>query len=175
VARLALDLGFNFGWCQVRRGDRWTHGSVDLRKNCASWGLRLLAKTDWLTATLGQLDKAGETLEAVYFEEINFVGNNAAAVLHAHGAQLGTVMRWCALKKLPEPIGIPWDAPKKLVTGHRSAARETVLAEIQKRFPSVKDADEASAVAVMLTAQKKYQPEAFPRAAPPQAKAANSG
>jgi hypothetical protein len=157
MALLSLDLGWQYGYCLVRRGDHLTSGSVDLRKHNPTDGMRLLTKRQWLTSLLGQLANAGERLDAIYFEEINFVGKNGVAPLHAHGAQLGTVQSWCALKKVPEPIGIPWDYAKKHLTGHRSAARETVFDEIKKRYPSVKDPDEASAVAVMLAARTKFQ------------------
>lgn len=152
MARLALDLGFTFGWCLQRRGAAFTSGFVNLTHGNPTHGARLLAKTQWLTSTLGQLTAAGESLDAVFHEEITFVGDNSVKTPHAHGAQLGTVQRWCALKRVPEPRGIAWDKVKKHVTGHRSASQQTVLAEMQKRFPEagITDHNEASARAVML-------------------------
>lgn len=158
MARLALDLGWTFGWCLLRKGGRLTSGFVNLEKGNLTHGLRLLAKTQWLTSTLGQLTAAGERLDAVFHEEITFIGNNSVKTPHAHGKQLGTVDRWCALKKVPEPRGIEWDVVKKHVTGHRSAARETVLAEMQRRYPEagITDHNEASARGVMLTSLDRF-------------------
>ncbi len=160
MAVLALDLGWEFGWCLWRRGDRITSGVVNLRRDAHTDGLRLLAKRQWLTATLGQLEGAGEKLTDVVYEQITFVGKNGVETLHAHGKQLGAVESWCALKKVAEPRGIAWDVIKKHVTGQRSAARELVLKTIQQRFPDVQNHNQASAVAVMLTAQFKFPAKA---------------
>lgn len=159
MARLALDLGWTFGWCLQRRGGALTSGFVNLEREHRFHGVRLLAKTQFLTGILSNLDKSNEPLEACFYELIDFMGNNSIKAPHAHGAQLGTVQRWWAIKKLPgEPRGIEWDKVKKHVTGHRSAARETMLAEIRRRYPEagITDHNEASARAVMLTSLAMY-------------------
>lgn len=152
MAGLYIDLGWNMGWCLARRGDGVTSGMLDLRHHNRTDGQRLLAMTQWLTSTLGQLDTAGERLDEIVYERITFVGKNDADTVHAHGKQLGNLERWAALKKQPVPMGLAWDVVKKHVTGHRSATRDTVKDEIAKRFPEVTDHNRASAVAVMLTA-----------------------
>jgi crossover junction endodeoxyribonuclease RuvC len=161
MAVLAMDLGWQFGWCLWRRGDRITSGVVNLRHGHPTDGGRLLAKTQWLTATLKQLTEAGEALNDIVYERITFIAKtNTVETVHAHGKQLGTLERWAELKGLPEPRGLAWDVIKKHVTGHRSAARELVLKTIQQRFPEVTDHNQASAVAVMLTAQNKFAAKA---------------
>ena len=167
MARLALDLGWSFGWClEWRRLERLESGVVKLRAMHHLDGFRMVAKTEWLTATLKRIHDAGETLERVFYERITFVGDNGVAAIHAHGKQLGTVERWCALKKQPGPEGLDWDVVKKHATGHRSASQQTVFKVISGRFPEVIDHNQASAVAVMLTAKNKYQhqPESTPLA-----------
>ena len=153
MAGLFVDHGWSCGWCVTTRSGI-ASGVLHLKPGNPTDGARLLAMTDWLTSFLGRLHAAGETLDEIAYEQITFVGKNDADTLHAHGKQLGNLQRWAALKGQPEPRGIAWDVIKKHVTGHRSASRETVLAEIQKRFPNVTDHNQASAVAVMLTARK---------------------
>lgn len=154
MAVLAIDLGYAMGWGLRRRGNGLTSGVVNLRHDNPDDGTRLLAMRQWLTGALAQLTNAGETLDAIYYEKITFIGkNNTVETVHAHGEQLGNLKSWAALKKAPRPIGIPWDKAKKHITGHRSASRETILDEIRKRFPEVCDHNQASAVAVLLTAE----------------------
>lgn len=159
MAGLYIDLGWDMGWC-LRRRSGVTSGVVHLKKGNPLEGFRLLAGTQWLTDKLTDLTAAGETLDEIAYELIDFVGNNDAATLHAHGAQRGNVLRWAALKKQPEPRGIPWDVIKKHVTGHRSAAREMMLSTVRAAMPEVTDHNQASAVAVWLTAtnQKLHNP-----------------
>ncbi len=159
MARLAADLGYAMGWALQRRGGVVTSGVLDLRRGNPSDGNRLLAMRQWLTATLMHLQNANEALDAIFYERITFIGkNNTVESVHAHGEQLGNLKSWAALKKLPEPRGIEWDKVKKHITGHRSAARETILAEMQKRFPEagITDHNEASARAVMLTSLERF-------------------
>lgn len=167
MAGLYIDHGWNMGWCLVRKGGAITSGMVDLKNGNRFDGARLLAMTQWLTATLTLLDNAGEKLEQIAYERITFVGKNDADTLHAHGKQLGNLERWAALKRQPEPLGIAWNIIKKHVTGHGSASRMKMLETVQAAMPEVTDHNQASAVAVMLTATNKklQQPEAFPRAA----------
>jgi Holliday junction resolvasome RuvABC endonuclease subunit len=155
MAVLALDLGWQFGWCIWRRGDAMSSGVVNLRAQAPTDGARLRIKRQWLTSKLAELTAAGEILADVVYERITFVGKNGVDTLHAHGKQLGAVESWCALKGVPEPDGINWDDVKKHVTGQRSAARELVLKTIQRQFPNVTDHNEASAIAVMLTARHR--------------------
>ena len=159
MAGLYIDHGWNMGWFALRRGNAITAGSVDFRAHCHTDGMRLLAMTQWLTATLGQLDAAGEKLTEIVYERVTFVGKNDADTVHAHGKQLGTLERWAALKKQPDPRGIAVDVIKKHVTGHRSAKRDYVRDEMRRRFPAYPnmDADQASAMAVMLTANPHFR------------------
>lgn len=154
MARLAFDLGWTFGWClEWRRDGRIESGFKSLRAQSHVDGVCLLVKTQWLTAKLKEITDAGETLDEVFHEKITFNGKkNRVETPHAHGKQLGTLERWCALKGIREPKGLPWDEVKKFITGHRSASSDLVLKTIQKRFPDVQQPDQASAVAVMLTA-----------------------
>jgi Holliday junction resolvasome RuvABC endonuclease subunit len=168
MAGLYIDHGWNMGWCLVRRGGGITSGMLNLKHGNPTDGARLLAMTQWLTATLGQLENAGERLEQIAYERITFVGKNDADTLHAHGKQLGNLERWACLKRQPVPLGLAWNVIKKHVTGQGSASRQTMLATVQAAMPEVTDHNQASAVAVMLTATNQKlntQPKASPRAA----------
>lgn len=171
MAGLYIDHGWMMGWCLVRRAGV-SSGVVNLKHGNPIDGLRLLAMTQWLTPVLGVLTAAGEELEEIAYEQITFTGKNDVDTIHAHGAQRGNLLRWAALKKQPEPRGIAWDVIKKHVTGHRSAARETMLEVVRRAMPEVTDHNQASAVAVMLTAtnQKLNNPGA-PNASTPQEQA----
>lgn len=176
MAVISLDLGWSFGWCTWRRGDVIASGVVHLARETAVDGMRLLAFSQWLSAKRAEILAAGETLDDVAYEQITFIGKgNGPESTHAHGKQLGTVQRWCAFYKIGnppgEPIGVPWNTVKKFVTNHGSASRQLVLKTIRERFPEVHDHNQASAVAVMLTAQNKYpnQPKAAPHARQPAA------
>lgn len=166
MAGLYIDHGWHMGWCVVTRAGV-ASGVVDFKKGNPSDGMRLLAMTQWLTAKLAELTKAGERLTEIRYEQITFVGKNDADTVHAHGKQLGNLQRWAALKGQPDPRGIEWNIIKKHVTGHGSAAREKMLEVVSAAMPEVTDHNQASAVAVMLTAtnQKLTNPEASPRAA----------
>lgn len=156
------------GYAIERRGGAITSGVVDLRHGNPTDGMRLLAMTQWLTGTLSLLHNAGEVLDEIAYERITFVGKNDADTMHAHGKQLGNLERWAALKKQPVPMGIAWNVIKKHVTGQGSASRQTMLKVVGAAMPEVTDHNQASAVAVWLTATnqklKTPQPEASPRA-----------
>lgn len=166
MAVIGIDHGWSMGWA-VRTRLGVQSGVFDSRKGNPTDGARLLAQSDFLTALLKKLADAGEIIEEIAYEQITFVGKNDADTLHAHGKQLGNLQRWACLKKQPVPRGIAWDVIKKHVTGHRSAAREMMLATVGKAMPEVTDHNQASAVAVMLTATNQKLPttEASPRAA----------
>lgn len=163
MAGLYVDHGWAMGFCWLTRAGI-TSGVVDLRRGNLTDGARLLAMTQWLTAGLAKLDHAGERLAEIVYEQITFVGKNDADTLHAHGKQLGNLQRWAVLKGQPEPRGIAWDVIKKHVTGQRSASRQTMLKVISTAMPEVTDHNQASAMAVMLTAtnQKLQQPVSVP-------------
>lgn len=156
MATLTIDLGWSFGWCTWRRGDAIASGHVNLGRLSDYDGGRLLEMSRWLTGKRDEINRAGETLTDVVYEEINFIGDqNGVDALHAHGKQLGNLERWCAFYKI-RCRGIAWNTIKKHVTGHGSASRQTMLEVVQKRFPEVTNADQSSAVAVMLTAKDKF-------------------
>lgn len=173
MASLNIDLGWNMGWCLVTRAGT-TSGVLDLRKGNRTDGHRLLAMTQWLTAELAKLTAAGEKLTEIVYERVTFVGKNDADTVHAHGKQLGNLQRWCALKKQPEPFGIEVRVIKKHVTGgHGAASRQTVLELVRKAMPEVTDHNQASAVAIMLTATNRKLPQ--PASIPPYARKAAQG
>ncbi len=172
MAGLYIDHGWNMGWCLVRRAGV-TSGMVDLRKGNPSDGMRLLAATQWFTARLTELTAAGERITEIVYEQVTFIGKNDADTVHAHGKQLGNLQRWAALKSQPEPRGIEVRVIKKHVSGgHGSASKETVLEIVSKAMPEVTDHNQASAVAVMLTATNKKLPQ--PASIPPHARQVRS-
>lgn len=159
MAKWFIDHGWACGWCFLTR-DGMRSGVFDSRKGNPTDGARLLAMTDWWTAELAKLTAAGEKLTEIVYERVTFVGKNDADTVHAHGKQLGNLQRWAALKRQPEPFGIEVRVIKKHVTGgHGSASRQTVLDLVRKAMPEVTDHNQASAVAIMLTATNKKLPQ----------------
>lgn len=153
MARWSFDLGWSMGWCEVRRSGELASGVERLAYQQPDDGLRLVAATEFFGVQLKRLEAAGETLEAIDYEEINFVGDdNGIRAMHCHGMQLGALLRWAAFRRQPRPTPRAWNTVKKHVTGHGSASQQLVLERVRRLYPHVTDHNEASAVAVMLTA-----------------------
>lgn len=152
MAVLTFDFGWHFGWCSWRKGGI-TSGHVNLAKGQPDHGLRLLDFERWLIGTHKQMLAAGEELSDVRWEQITFNGHdNGPESLHHHGMQLGTVLRFCARHRVKRYEGIPFNTVKLFIAGNGYATQKAVLAAVQGKFPKITDHNEASAVAVMLTA-----------------------
>ena len=160
MAVLALDLGWTFGWCVWLRGDRYDSGVVKLASESPDDGVRLLAFRQWLAAKRTEIMAAGETLNDVAYERVDFLAkDNGLNAAHVWGAQWGNLASWCAHHRI-DLQGLAVSTIKKHATGHGSASRALVLDRMRARFPNVVDPDQASAVAVMLTAQNKFPHQA---------------
>lgn len=162
MAVLTLDLAWSCGWCLWRQGDRVESGVRDFKAAGGRDGARLYAFRLFLTATLNTLKAAGEALNDVAFESVDFFpAKNGVNAAHIYGALWGNLETWCEHYKIP-CRGINVSTIKKHVTGHGSAAKPLVTKRVQELFPHVRQHDEADAVAVLLTAQNKFpfQPEA---------------
>lgn len=150
--------GISFAQVRREKGPRNSHGKFLMRFSGPA--------TPAATATTWS---ATESLREAFRNWPTKFLASRADTLHAHGKQLGNLERWAALKRQPEPRGIVWSVIKKHVTGQGSASRQTMLATVAKAMPEVTDHNQASAVAVMLTATNQKLPttEASPRAAQP--------
>lgn len=160
MAVLALDLGLDCGWCLWRAGDAMSSG-VKRFRDLGPDRVRYRAFRLWLETQRRELEAAGEKLNDVTFEYIDFVPKEARRHqgLHTYGAFRGLLLAWCETNGIADrPIA--WDVVKLHVTGHRSAAKPLVTKRIQQLFPNVVDHNEADAVAVMLTAQNKFAHQA---------------
>lgn len=169
MAVLTLDLGWTCGWATWRRGDAVASGTERFGNQSGEDGVRLLAFRQFLTATRKEITDAGETLDNVAYERVDFIAKkNGVNAAHVWGALWGNLESWCAFYRIPL-LGLPVSTVKKHVTGHGSAAKQLVTQRVQQLYPHVVEHNEADAVAVLITAKNKhpYQPEAFPRAAQP--------
>ncbi len=157
MAVLAFDVALSVGWCAWRQGNRIESGRKDFAKvDPHDDGLRFLAWRQWLTAKRNEIIKAGETLESIVFESVDFIPQkNGVYSAHIYGAMWGNLASWCAFHKI-DCRGINVATIKKHVTGHGSAAKSLVTARINAIYPHITQHDEADAVAVMLTAQNKF-------------------
>ncbi len=172
MAVLALDLGWTCGWCTWRRGDAVASGTERFGSQSGEDGVRLLAFRQFLTATRKSIIDAGETLDDVAFERVDFIAaKNGVNAAHVWGALWGNLESWCAFYRIPL-IGLPVSTVKKHVTGHGSAAKQLVTKRVQELYPHVIEHNEADAVAVLITAKNKHphNPGA-PNATAPQEKA----
>lgn len=156
MAVLAFDVALSVGWCAWRRGDRIESGVKDFAGVDPNDGPRFLAWRQWLTAKRKEFLDAGETLTDVVYESVDFIPRkNGVYSAHIYGAMWGNLTSWCAFYGV-RCRGINVSTIKKHVTGHGSAAKPLVTARIRELFPHVQQHDEADAVAVLLTAQKKF-------------------
>ena len=153
---LALDLATSCGWCLWRRGDRIESGVWNLAEAGPDDADRFASLRQRLTKARKMLESAGETLNDIVYESVDFIPKkNGVYAAHVYGALWGNLLTWSRLHDI-KPIGIPVATIKKHVTGHGSAAKPLVTMRIQELFPHVRKHDEADAVAVMLTAQNKF-------------------
>lgn len=156
MAVLAFDVALSLGWCAWRRGDRIESGFKDFSRVDHDDGARFLAFRQWLTAKRKEILDAGETVENVVFESVDFFpAKNGVYAAHVYGAMWGNLTSWCAFYGI-DCRGINVSTIKKHVTGHGSAAKPLVTKRVQELYPHVMQHDEADAVAVMLTAQDKF-------------------
>lgn len=156
MAVLALDLGWTCGWCTWRRGDAVASGTERFASQSGEDGVRLLAFRQFLTATRKTIIDAGETLDDVAFERVDFLAaKNGVNAAHVWGALWGNLESWCAFYRIPL-IGLPVSTVKKHVTGHGSAAKQLVTKRVQELYPHVVEHNEADAVAVLITAKNKH-------------------
>jgi len=107
--------------------------------------MRYLRFTQWV----GEVLKLEPGIEAVYFEEVRrHIGTDAA---HAYGGFLATLTSWCEDIGLPYQ-GVPVGTIKQFITGKGNSDKATVMAAVRSRGYSVKDDNEADAVAILLWA-----------------------
>lgn len=159
MATLCLDLGWNCGWCLWRAGDEVTSGEWKLDRESPDDDVRLLAFRQKLSAVRAELDKAGERLDSVAYESVDFrVPTNGVYAEQVWGALWGNLLSWCRYHKI-DARGVNVSTIKKHVTGHGSAAKPLVTKRVKELFPHVRGHNEADAVALLLTARNKFPAE----------------
>lgn len=140
---LALDLGTTTGWA-LRAAGVVASGSQSFKPGrFDGGGMRYLKFRKWLDTL-----KEGETIHAVYFEEVRrHMGVDAA---HAYGGFLATLTSWCELHQIPYE-GIPVGTIKKHATGSGAAKKEAMIEAALNMFDAVLEiADDNHADAVAL-------------------------
>lgn len=156
MAVLTLDLGWTCGWATWRRGDVVASGTVRLASESPDDGVRFLAFRQFLTATRKEILAAGESLDDVAYERVDFLApQNGVNAAHVWGGLWGNLASWCAFYSIPL-LGLPVSTVKKHVTGHGSAAKNLVTTRVQALYPHVREHNEADAVAVLITAKNKH-------------------
>jgi hypothetical protein len=169
VAYLHLDLGLLCGWALWRDDDRVEHGVKNLAEAGPSDGLRFYSFGLFLGEHKRRLARDGESLRGVVFERVDFRGSrtvrengiiigravNGINAEHVYGAIWGNLESWCEAQAIPCK-GISVSDIKRHVTGIPSAAKPLVTERIKQLFPNCRSADEADALAVMVTARKKF-------------------
>ena len=161
MAHLALDLGLSLGWAIFHDDGEIESGVRRLIDAGGSDGARFHAMRVFLVDTRTKLKLDGEQLEGVIFERVDFlVKKNGVNAAHIYGALWGQVVGWCHGNSIPCQ-GIPVSTIKSHICGkaYSTAAKPLVTKRVQELFPHVRDHNEADAVAIILTAQKKYPAE----------------
>jgi Holliday junction resolvasome RuvABC endonuclease subunit len=148
-AILALDLGTTTGWAVRNTRGRIISGTAEFKPHrFEGGGMRYLRFTQWL----GDVLKTVPELEAVYFEEVRRHIGVAAA--HAYGGFLGNLTAWCEEQGLPYQ-GVPVGTIKRFISGKGNADKAMVMAALRSRGFTVKDDNEADAIAILLWAISK--------------------
>lgn len=143
---LALDLGTTTGWALSPPGGPITSGTVSFRPSrYDGGGMRYLRFRNWLN----QLLVGGDTIAAVYFEEVRrHVGTDAA---HIYGGFLACLSAWCEEQGIAYQ-GVPVGTIKRFATGKGNADKAAMIAALRERGFSPTDDNEADAIAILLWA-----------------------
>lgn len=157
MAELFLDLGLDCGWCIAWASRPMTHG-VEKFRNLGSDRVRYRAFRLWLIAKQKEIEAAGETLELIGFEYIDFIPKKERQHHgpHTYGALRGLLLAWCETNDIPDRP-IDWDVVKLHNTGIRSAAKPLVTKRIQKIVGAELDHNEADAIAVKFAARGEHR------------------
>jgi hypothetical protein len=162
MAHLALDLGLSLGWAIYHDDGSIESGMRDLARAGATDGARFHALRVFLIDTRTKLRLEGEQLEGVIYERVDFlVKKNGVNAAHLYGAIWGSVVGWCHGNGIPcQGIPVPTIKAHICRPAFKTAAKPLVTKRIKELFPHVRDHNEADAVAIVLTAQKKFPKEA---------------
>ena len=151
-AVLALDLGTKLGWAIRHADQRIESGARDFSpERHEGDGLRFLRFRAWLHDTKQRLEAAGERLELIRYERVDFVpayaGANAA---HIYGGNWATVTMWAEHHGIPYE-GVSPSTVKKAIAGHGHAKKPAIMAAVRAMGFNPATADEADALAVLHT------------------------
>ena len=151
-ATLALDLGTKLGWAIRHADQRIESGARDFSpERHEGDGLRFLRFRAWLHDTKLRLEAGGEQLGLIRYERVDFVpayaGANAA---HIYGGNWATVTMWAEHHGIPYE-GVSPSTVKKAIAGNGHAKKPAIMEAIRKLGFSPATADEADALAVLMT------------------------
>ena len=143
---LAIDLGTTTGWAMRAIDGHITHGFVSFKPGrYEGGGMRYLRFKHWLN----ELRLLASDIHSVYFEEVRrHAGVDAA---HVYGGLLATLSAWCEHHNLPYQ-GVPVGTIKRHATGKGNANKDEVIKAMQLLGHSVKDDNEADALALLYWA-----------------------
>ena len=140
---LALDLGTTTGWAMRTMDGQFAHGFASFKPSrYEGGGMRYLRFKRWL----GELRQLATDIHSIYFEEVRrHAGVDAA---HVYGGLLATLTAWCEHHNLPYQ-GVPVGTIKRHATGKGNAGKDEVIQAMQALGHSVKDDNEADALALL--------------------------
>jgi Holliday junction resolvasome RuvABC endonuclease subunit len=145
---LAIDLGTTVGWAVHHAGGQIDSGYISFKtQRFEGGGMRFLRFKRWLTDTK---NFSGD-IHAVYFEEVRrHLGVDAA---HIYGGFMAHLTAWCEHHNIPYQ-GVPVGTIKKHATGKGNASKEEMISAAQASGRTVKDDNEADALALLSYAVK---------------------
>ncbi len=140
---LALDLGTTTGWAIRTMDGQFAHGFASFKPSrYEGGGMRYLRFKRWL----GELRQLATDIHSIYFEEVRrHAGVDAA---HVYGGLLATLTAWCEHHNLPYQ-GVPVGTIKRHATGKGNAGKDEVIQAMRSLGHSVKDDNEADALALL--------------------------
>lgn len=151
-AVLSLDLGTKLGWACRHVDGATRSGAVTFDKR-GGGGHRFLRLRAWLT----NFKNAAGGLEAIWYEEINFLGPRPSVenARTKFGFE-GNLLAWCEHHGIPY-YGVHPATIKKYATGKGNAKKPEMVEAMRALGYTVTGDDEADALALLLLALERME------------------
>ncbi|AIF82037.1 hypothetical protein I862_07415 [endosymbiont of Acanthamoeba sp. UWC8] len=148
---LALDLGTTTGWAIKHLDSSIVSGVMSFKPGrFEGRGMCFLRFQQWLE----EMNKTVSGIDMLYFEEVRrHLGTDAA---HIYGGFLAQLTAWCEYRQIPYS-GVGVGTIKKFITGKGNASKEEVIEAIRKLGHSMRDHNEADALALLYFAINKWK------------------
>lgn len=151
MSLLALDLGTRCGFAIRRRAGAIESGSADFSPESSSEpeGRRFLRFRAWLHDQKRRLDTAGDAIELIRYERVDFLVPGQVYAAHCWGGFWATLAAWAEHHGIP-CRGVATSTLKKAATGSGRAPKPAIMAAMRGRGFNPASSDEADALALLF-------------------------